>query len=149
MAAVAKPGHSKEIAYALIFNHDGPNTSVKSESGISDATGNTTHTMTCDGNDCNAAYHVTLSEDGKDVATESITIAGKPYDPTQGRLFLIDIESRPPTVTQMDLELPADIPDLKETEATEAFGDETLNGLRHADTNVDAFCARMDGKARE
>ncbi len=54
-------------------------------------------------------------------------IAGSPYDTSKGKLLLIDMKTAPPVVTQVNLELPTEIPSLKESEAAEKFGENRLN----------------------
>ena len=80
------------------------------------------------------------------VDSETTTIAGAPYDPAKGKFFLIDIKTAPPTVTQLNPELPWQIPDLSETAAAEKFGQDTLNGLRKTNKQIDEFCQRIEAQ---
>ncbi len=147
-AFATKPGQSKEFTYFLVFNHDFPNDGVnmKTQSHTDVSTADTSHTITAFGTDCKVEYRVALKADTRTVETETTLIADAPYDPSKGKLFLIDMKTTPPTVTQLHLELPSEIPNLKETDATEKFGQDTLNGLRKADKTVDDFCERIERK---
>lgn len=125
-----------------MFNHDLANDAgVKIECDSDGTTANTSHTLTCFSNECTVAYKVVLAEDSHAVDTETITI-DKPYDPAKGRVFLIDMKVAPLAVTQLNLELPADVPSLTATDATQEFGRATLTALREGDTTVDDFCQR-------
>ena len=137
------PGQSREFTYFLVFNHDFPNGGVKTQSGAAGSTADTSHTITAFGTDCAVEYLVELDADTRAVETETILVADAPYDPSKGKLFLIDMKATPPTVTQLNLELPSEIPNLKETDAAETFGQNTLNGLRKTDKTVDQFCRRI------
>lgn len=145
-AFVTKPGKSKEFTYFVVFNHDFPQGGIDTRSNSDGLKAHTLHTITAFGNDCKVEYDVKLKEDRKTVDSETTTIADAPYDPAKGKFFLIDIKTTPPTVTQLNPELPSQIPDLSETEAAEKFGQDTLNGLRKTNKQIDEFCKQIETK---
>ena len=147
-AFATKPGQSKEFTYFVVFNHDLGNgdVNVKSIGNSDGSTAHTFHSITAFGTDCKVEYRVGLKADRKTVETETTLIADAPYDPSKGKLFLIDMKATPPTVTQLNLELPSEIPNLKETDSVEKFSLDTLNGLRKTDKTVDEFCRRIETK---
>ncbi len=139
-ATVTTPEQPKSLAYFLVFNHDLANKAgVKTGCGSNGTTANTFHTLNCFGNQCTVAYKIVLENDAHDVAIEELTI-GKSFDPDNGRVFLIDMKVAPPELTQLKLQLPADVPSLKATHETQKFGQATLTALRKADPTVDDFC---------
>jgi hypothetical protein len=145
-AFATKPSQSKEFTYILVFNHDFPNGGIGTQSNSGGLTASTSHAITAFGADCKVEYRVGLNAVRKAVETEAILIADAPFDPTKGKLFLVDMKASPPTVTQLNLELPSHIPDLKETDAMERFAQDTLEGLRKTDKTVDEFCRRIETK---
>jgi hypothetical protein len=147
-ATVTTPGQSKRVAYFAVFNHNRPNAGVKTECGSSGSSANTFHTINTFGNECTVKYAVVLKEGAEPIATESISISDKEYDSSKGRVFLIDMEATPPRVTQIKLDLPIDVPALKETDATEQFGHATLNAFRKADKTVDGFCRSIETRGK-
>ncbi|WP_252853280.1 hypothetical protein [Aeoliella straminimaris] len=147
-ATVTPPGQSKRVAYFLVFNHDRPNARVKTEGGSSGSTANTFHTINTFGNECTVEYDVVLKDGTESIETESISISDTEYDSSKGRVFLIDMEATPPSVTQLNLDLPADVPALKEPDATKQFGQDTLNAFRKADKSVDDFCRSIEARGK-
>ncbi|QDV23844.1 hypothetical protein [Aureliella helgolandensis] len=146
-ATVTIPKQPKRVAYFLVFNHDGPNVGVKTESESSGASGNTFHTINTYGKECTANYEVVLQEETEAVKTETVSIDDKAYDSSKGRVFLIDMKLDPPNVTQVNLHMPNNVPDLKvETDATRQFGDDTVNALRKASKTVNEFCRSIEAK---
>ena len=145
-AFVIKPGRTREVTYFLVFNHDFPIGGFGTDGGSDGLTASSSHTITAFGASCKVEYRVGLNADRKTVETEATLIAGKPFDPSKGKLFLIDMKSTPPTVTQLNLELPSPIPDLEETDAVEKFTQNSLKGLRKTDKAVDEFCRRIEAK---
>jgi hypothetical protein len=150
-AFVTKPNRPKALTYCVVFNHDFPAAAFNSmkTSSTSDGTNaGTSHTIRAFGATCNVEYQVTLADDGETVAEETTFVGGNSYDPSQGKLFLIDMKSNPVAVTQVDLDLPSAIPDMQEVEAAEKFGLDTLKGLREASETVDAFCRTTTANSR-
>ncbi len=145
-AFATKPSQSKEFTYILVFNHDFPNGGVGTQSSLNGLMASTSHTITAFGANCKVEYRVGMNADRKAVDTEAILISDAPFDPSKGKLFLVDMKASPPTVTQLNLELPSQIPDLTETDAMERFAHDTLDGLRKTDKTVDEFCRRIETK---
>lgn len=143
-ALATKPGQSKEFTYFVVCNHDFPKGGVNTECACDGPTGHTSHTITAFGNNCKIEYRIGLSADKKSVEMETTLIADTPYDPSKGNLFLIDMKAAPAIVTQLDLELPSETPDLNESSAIEKFGQDTLNRLRKLDKTCDEFCRRIE-----
>lgn len=143
-AFATKPGQTKEFTYLMVFNCDFPNGGVTTGGNSSGSTADTFHTIKAFGNECKVEYHVGLSSDSKTVDLETTLIADARYDPSKGKLFLIDMKTMPPTVTQLKLQLPSQIPNLEQTDSVEKFGQNTLNELRKTDKTVDEFCRRIE-----
>lgn len=143
LAFVTKPSESKDFAYFVVFSHDFPNGGMHTQSSSDGLTARTEHTIEAFGSECNVEYLVKLTRDGAMVSTETISIAGETYDVSKGKLFLVDMKVTPATVVQINIDLPSAIPDLKETQAVEKFGEETLDELRKANMTVDEFCVRI------
>ena len=148
-AFVTKPAQSKQFTYFVVFNHDFPTgaTNAINTSSTSDgSSANTFHTINAFGAECKVEYHVTLTDDGKNVQKETTSVADKSYEQSKGKLFLIDMKTDPPTVVQTSLDLPSVIPDLQDTESAEKFGLDALQDLRQADETVDEFCKAIVAK---
>ncbi|WP_145391369.1 hypothetical protein [Stieleria neptunia] len=143
-ATVTLPGQSKRIAYFLVFNHDRPNAGVTSEGGSRGATASTSHTINTYGNESTAKYELVLKSGADSIETETISIDDEAFGSSKGRVFLIDMKLDPPGVSQFHLDLPTEVPELKETEATEQFSHDALTAMRKADQAVDAFCRAIE-----
>lgn len=85
-----------------------------------------------------------MNADTKGIETDRTLIAGQPYDAAAGKLFLIDMKQIPPAVTQLNLKLPTDIPNLEAPDAAQKFGEDTLHQLREADKTLNAFCTQIE-----
>jgi hypothetical protein len=138
------PGREKRFTYFLIFTYDFRNGRVMTQSSGDDLTANASHTIKAFGNDCKAEYRIELDANTKAVATESTRIAESSFDPSKGKVFLVDMKTSPPEVTQLDLELPTTIPNLEKPESAERFGSDILNQLRKANKSVDSFCLQIE-----
>lgn len=143
-ATVTTPGQSKKMAYFLAFNHSMPDAGVGTESNGNGSNANTLHTLRSFGRECTVKYGVDLGEEAQATVEERLSIDAEPYDLSEGRVFLINTESSPSSITQLDLDLPTDVPPLKEVDATQEFGYSTLRALRRADKTVDEFCQSID-----
>ncbi len=58
------------------------------------------------------------------------------------------MEATQPKVTQINLDLPANVPSLPETNAAKQFGQDTLNALRKADKTVERFCRSIETRGK-
>ena len=138
------PVRSKEFAYFIVFNHDFPEAGIDTSSENSGLEASGSHTITAFGNDCKVNYSVTLNSDNRSIEKESTQIAEEDYHRDKGRLFLIEMNSNPPNIVQLEVELPTEIPNLKEPDAAESFGRGVLNRLRETNKRVDEFCRRIE-----
>jgi len=143
-ATVTTPGQPRRIVYFVVFNHDRPHSGITTEGGSTGATADTFHTITTYGKASTVRYEVVLKKETESIEAETISIDDKVFDSTQGRVFLIDMKQNPPSATQFNFDLPADLPELTATDATEQFAQDTLNAIRTADEAVDAFCRTIE-----
>jgi len=142
------PGQTKKFTYFLVFNHDFPEGGIATQSGGDDLTANAFHTIKSFGNECTVEYRVELNANTETVKTDSTVLADSPYDTSEGKLFLLNMKTTPPTVTQLNLELPSEIPNLEKPDAAAQFGEDTLSQLRNTDKRVDAFCLQIEQDGR-
>ena len=144
MATVTTPGSPKRVVYCLIFTHD-PSTSTVTTKATSEGTTATTfHNIESFKHPCPVKYYIELDVEDRTVAGETLSLNGANFEPTNGRVFLIDFEDNPPAVTQLLLELPSEVPDLSNVEQMEQFGTETLKTLRGNDQRAEDFCHQFE-----
>ena len=137
---VKTPGRQKEFTYFTVFNHEFPNLNkLSSRSRADSSDGNCALSFSAFGNECLIEYSVTLNPDDRNIKQETTSIAGRDYDQKKGRVFLIDMKTTPVTIEQLDVELPTEIPDLKDTNTMDEFGQQTLQTLRKADVRLEEF----------
>jgi hypothetical protein len=86
-----------------------------------------------------ASYRVELNETRTAVASESLTIAGKPVDMTAGQVFLIDLTAESPGYQQMKVELPAIPSNLATKEDAERAAEAIRKSLESQDPEIKAF----------
>lgn len=143
-AFVAAPDRTKELTYFLVFDHSSPEGGVKTESGGAGLEASGSHTISAFGNQCTAEYSIRLDPETHSINSESIVVGGHSFSREQGPIFLVDMKSNPPSVTQRDFELPATIPELTTPNAAEGFGERILRELRKTDQRVDDFCRQIE-----
>ena len=147
-AFVTIPGQAKKFGYFLVFNHNFPEGGVATQSGGDILTAKTSHTIKSFGNECKAEFRMELNANTNTVKADKIVVADSSYNTAEGKLILIDMKTMPPTVTQLNLELPAGIPNLEKPAATEKFGEDILSQLRRTEKKVDAFCLQIEQAGR-
>ena len=143
-ATVTTPGQPRRIVYFVVFNHDRANAGINTEAGSTGATADTFHRITTYGKTSTVRYEVVLKNETESIEAETITIDDKVFDSTQGRVFLIDMKQSPPSVTQFNVDLPVELPELTATDATEQFAQDTLDTIRTVNDAVDTFCRTIE-----
>jgi len=116
-----KPGGERELAYLVIFEHEGTATSKFARtSNVTDKGGKERLVTMTEGlgngsQKIDLKLEVEIDSPTKTVKREHLTFDGKEIDLDKGRLFLVDLRPETPKWEQVQAKLPANLPNPKET----------------------------------
>jgi hypothetical protein len=140
-----KPGGERELAYLVIFEHQGTATSKCARtSNVTDKGGKVrlvtmTEGLGNDSQRIDLKLEIEIDSPTKTVKREHLTFDGKEIDLDKGRLFLVDLRPETPKWEQVQAKLPANLPNPKETAGVRELARRVLDELPKESEAVRTF----------
>jgi hypothetical protein len=142
---VKEPGKDRELKYLLVFKHRVTSKSKLNFAANASLGGRAKKTLLIDdgldidGNGVKLKLTLEFDETKKVTDSEELLLNGEKIDLTKGRVFLGDLSGAPGKWEQVQVKLPANLPDPTETQAVRELANRILVELPGASEQIRNF----------
>jgi hypothetical protein len=134
-------------AYVILVRHrvgkeEGANESSE-EVVLEDRIARSRHSLLIEGKRLHLHQRIELAPDGAKILREEFRFGDKTFDPSNGRVFVLDLTGGTPRWEQRKLDLPSEVGELDNPRAAEEFARTQTTELSRQDRKIKAF---VEGK---